>query len=146
MCLIGPNFHKIMSLLAYCINILSFLHLKIKSYINFCIRCLQSSFPLAFFEEQYSSQSFASYTIASFQFILLIITSRPQMELDCVLLGSGDCKRLACSSFYSFQLIMGQKAFYMSVLSLFFQIKKGIFIPHFCIFYVTANNFTIFTS
>ena len=40
---------------------------------------------------------------------------------------------------------MDQKVLYMSVLSLFFQVKKGIFIQHFCIFYITANNFTIST-
>lgn len=65
--------------------------------------------------------------------------------LDWELLGPVDFKTLAHSSFYSFQLLMDQKVLYMSVLSPFFQVKKGIFIQHFCIFCITANNFTIST-
>lgn len=40
---------------------------------------------------------------------------------------------------------MDQKVLYMSVLPPFFQAKKGMFIQHFCIFYITVNNFTIST-
>lgn len=148
MFLIGSNFHKIMSLLDYCINILSFLHLKIKSNITFCMLPVRLGSPV-FHLPSLNSSTVLKILHPKLQQFSVYVINLHQQATDvpglCATVQSGNCKRLACSSFYSFQLIMDLEAFYMTVLFLFFQTKGVIFIPHFCIFYITAKNFTVFT-